>query len=130
MTRNISLTSLGPAARAQAAAQIVGDEKKRSKYGNERTTVDGITFASKKEARRYGELRMLERQKIISDLKLQRRFRLEVNGILIATYVADFDYGAGPDGHIVEDCKGVRTPLYRVKKKLMLALYGVEIIET
>lgn len=126
-----SLAQLGPAAQAQAVAQIGEQEKKRQKYGAQRTMIDGITFDSKKEATRYAELKLLERGKQISFLETQVRFLLVINGTLCATYVADFRYVR--DGAvIVEDVKSVATmtSVYRIKKKLMLALHNIEILET
>mgnify|MGYP001043628367 CR=1 FL=1 len=103
---------------------------KRSKYSAERTEVDGITFASKKEAKRYAELRDCQRAGLLRDLKLQPRFPLVVNNVKIGTYVGDFEYTDCEDGQrILEDVKGFKTPAYRLKKKLVLALYGVEITE-
>jgi hypothetical protein len=101
-----------------------------SKYGAQRTEVDGITFASKKEARRYGELKLLQRAGTIRDLKLQPRFPLTVNGRLVCTYVGDFEYLTVPIGaRIVEDAKGFKTPEYKLKAKLFKALNGFEITE-
>ncbi len=100
-----------------------------NKYRNKPTEVDGIRFASKREATRYQELRLLERAGVIKGLWLQVRFPLKVNEQLICTYVADFQYFE--DGKsIVEDSKGHRTPEYKLKKKLMRALYQIEIKET
>lgn len=106
-----------------------------TKYNAKRTTVDGITFASQKEARRYQELKLLERAGKIHSLELQRRYPLKVEGELICTYVADFVYGES-DGttiksavRIVEDTKGFQTREYKIKKKLMKAIYGIEIQE-
>ena len=65
---------------------------KRSKYGNVKTVVDGITFDSKAEARRYAGLRALVANGIISDLELQPSFVIDVNGVKICTYRADFAY--------------------------------------
>jgi hypothetical protein len=101
----------------------------RSKYRNIRTKVDGIEFASKKEAARYSELRLLERAGKISGLKLQVPYPIEINHVKICTYRADFVYLTRP-GLMVEDVKGAKTPLYRLKKKLMRAIYGIEILET
>jgi hypothetical protein len=103
---------------------------RRHKYGAQKTVVDGITFASKAEAARYGELRMLERGKAIRDLTLQPRFPLVVNGRKVGTYVADFAYHGADDVRVVEDVKGVRTPVYLLKRKLFEALYGLTITET
>jgi hypothetical protein len=112
----------------------------RSKFGAVRTVVHGITFASKAEARRYAEL--MARHVVIRNLELQPRFPLKgADGSIIGTYVADFRYQEsmhrhGPDGEfdawtedIVEDVKGVRTPVYRLKKKLFEAQYGIQIRE-
>ena len=102
---------------------------KAPKYGNRRTVVDGLTFDSAKEARRYGELKLLERAGQITALELQPAFRLVVNNCLICTYKADFTYLDAEKQRIVEDVKGMKTPVYRLKKKLMLAVHGVEIFE-
>ena len=107
---------------------------KAPKYLNRKTVVDGITFDSAKEARRYGELKLLERAGQITGLEIQPSFRLVVNNCLICTYRADFRYTTDTP-HVrglvvVEDVKGIKTPVYRLKKKLMLAIHGVEIFET
>lgn len=101
----------------------------RSKYGNRRTTIDGITFDSAKEALRWQELRLLEAAGEIRNLARQARYRLEVNGAKVCDYVADFTYDEG-DTFVVEDVKGRRTPVYSLKKKLMKAIHGIEIRET
>ena len=101
-----------------------------SKYRAVRTTVDGITFASKAEARRYQELRMLERARKITGLRLQPRYDLHVNGQKIGTYVGDFEYVVRHGGTTVtEDVKGMKTPMYRWKKKHLKAQWGIEIQE-
>jgi len=105
-----------------------------SKYGAIRTEVDGITFASKKEARRYSELKLLERAGEIAELRLQPRFPLKVNGHLICTYVGDFAYhptfqGATMAQETVEDAKGFKTPAYKLKAKLFHAVFGFPITE-
>jgi hypothetical protein len=106
---------------------------KPTKYRN--TKVKGvdaagnvITLDSKAEARRWGELLVMSKQGLIQDLQRQVRFKLDVAGHKICTYVADFTYRR--DGNrVVEDVKGTMTPTYRLKKKLMLACHGVEICE-
>ena len=107
-----------------------------SKYGNRKTTVNGITFDSKHEAHRYIELMYMERAKLISNLRRQVRFTLIPNqyrnGKLIerkTEYVADFVYTDAYGVTIVEDAKGCRTDVYRIKRKLMLEKYGIEIRE-
>lgn len=111
----------------------------RSKYGAVKTTVDGVTFASKAEARRYQELRLLEKAGEVTELELQPKFPIyvSINGRSrhmgdkpVCTYVADFRYRFGPTGILmIEDVKGMKTPVYRLKKKMVEAQYGVEIIE-
>jgi len=97
-----------------------------SKYGAKKTVVDGITFPSKLEAKRYGELRMLERSGAITALQRQVPFDLKVNGHLICRYIADFTYTQTTTGEIVtEDAKGVMTPAFRLKAKLMEAVHGI-----
>lgn len=103
--------------------------KRFNKYGAKKTVVDGITFASKAEARRYGELKLLEKAGEIRHLELQPKFDLTVNGEKIGRYVADFRYREGTES-VVEDVKGFKTPVYRLKKALVKALYGIEIRET
>lgn len=100
-----------------------------TKYGAIPTTVDGITFASKAESRRYQELKLLERAGEISRLELQPSFKCEINGKLVCTYRADFSFFTKTE-RVIEDVKGVRTPVYRLKKKLVEALFpGVVIKE-
>lgn len=92
-----------------------------SKYRAQPETIDGIKFASKREARRYGELKLLVRAHQITKLELQPRFPLIVNGKKVCTYVADFEYIE--DGErVVEDVKGMRTRDYIIKRKLLMAL--------
>jgi len=103
-----------------------------NKFGNRKTVVDGITFASAKEARRYGELKLLERAGEIQGLSLQPRFPLRVNGKLVCTYVGDFLYVEAADparDPVVEDAKGFKTPEYKLKAKLFEALHGFPIRE-
>lgn len=100
-----------------------------NKFGAVRTEVDGITFASKKEASRYGELKLLVRAGEIRELSLQPRFPLRVEGKLVCTYVADFLYETKLGETVVEDAKGMRTPAYIIKSKLFEALHGFPITE-
>ena len=102
---------------------------RRSKYNNKGAKEDNITFDSLKELRRYRELKLLLKADHIWDLEVHRRFPIEIYDQLICAYEADFTYNTG-DGFIVEDCKGVKTPLYRLKKKLMKAVWDIDILET
>ena len=111
-----------------------------SKYRNIKTEIDGIWFDSKKEARRYQELKILEQANEISHLECQPAFPCIIEGKKICTYKADFRYfdkkKKGKQGQtgcqVVEDVKSPasKTPVYRLKKKLVEALYiGVNIVE-
>lgn len=105
---------------------------KRSKYRNVLTTVDGITFHSAAEARRYSRLTLLARAKRIDNLQRQVPFELVVSGVKVARYIADFTYDELlPSGtvSVVEDVKGYVTTEYAMKRALMLACYGITIRE-
>lgn len=99
------------------------------KYRNVPTVVDGIRFASKREAFRYCELKLLEKAGEIKLLKLQPRYPFTIEGLHVCTYVGDFDYMETTTGrHVTEDSKGVRTKDFIIKAKLFHALYGREIV--
>lgn len=109
----------------------------RNKFNARKTVVDGITFDSAREARRYQELKLRERAGEIIGLRRQVRFELipsfECDGkhYRSATYIADFTYTDAKTGKkIVEDVKGMRTDVYRLKAKLFAYKYGVSILET
>lgn len=102
-----------------------------SKFGNIPTNVNGHTFHSKKEARRYMDLLALQAAGLIRDLETQPRFRLEVNGVHVCDYLGDFRYFDVPRGQIVvEDTKGWLTEVYKFKKRLMQAVHGIEVEES
>ena len=103
-------------------------------FGNKKTEIDGIVFDSKKEADRYQVLKQFEKQGKINGLKLQQEFILIPQVVLDGKkqkpvkYKADFCYSV--DGNdIVEDVKGWKTPEYKIKRKLMKFVHGVEIFE-
>ena len=119
-----------------------------TKYNSKKLEVDGIKFDSKKEANRYQELRLLEREGLIRNLQRQMKFTLlpaqkeedtkgpkggVIKGKVIereCSYIADFVYQLPDSGKVVvEDTKGFRTPEYRIKKKMMLYFYGIRIKE-
>jgi hypothetical protein len=102
---------------------------RRSKYGAVKTVVDGVTFDSKAEAKRYGELKLLQAAGEIKGLELQPRYDITINDKFCAFYKADFRY-IRDSAMVVEDVKGMKTPVYNLKKKLVEALYPhVEIME-
>ena len=101
-----------------------------NKYSNRKTVVDGISFDSMKEARRYSELKLLERGGEIKDLKLQPKYTLLQSFVdnkgkrhRKVEYVADFYYVDSRNGETVEDVKGMKTAIYKLKKKLFLSQY-------
>lgn len=99
-----------------------------SKFHAKKTTVGDLTFDSKLEARRWNELLMLQRAGAILGLERQVPFEMIVNGHLICTYRADFVYVQTATGErVVEDAKGVMTPEFRLKAKLMEAIHGIVI---
>lgn len=104
------------------------------KYRNTKTVIDGIEFASKREAKRYSELKLLERAGEIKALGLQVPFQL-IEPMRICgkhhraiIYIADFVYCQ--DGRrVVEDVKGFKTDVYNIKKRLMKSVHNIEIKE-
>lgn len=106
------------------------------KYGNRKTEVDGITFDSVKEANRWMELKLLERAGEITFLERQVPYVLipaqrDLKGKLLereCKYIADFVYTENGKV-VVEDTKGMRTPEYIIKRKLLLERYGIRIKE-
>ena len=111
----------------------------KSKYGNRKLKApDGQVFDSVKEFHRWGVLRLLERAGKISDLKRQVKYVLipaqrDESGKLLEremSYVADFQYiDNGLGMVVVEDVKGYKTEVYRLKKKLLLWVHGIRIKE-
>ena len=122
-----------------------------TKYHSKALYIDGRKFDSKKEARRYQELKLLERAGQIHGLRTQVKYVLIPSQRELPTerytkgknkgqykpgkviekecaYYADFDYYAGSK-HVVEDVKGMRTEVYKIKRKLMLYEYGIKIKE-
>lgn len=103
-----------------------------TKYGNKPTVVDNIRFDSIAEAKRYNELKLLERAGEIRDLTLQPKFIFEHGGVRIGSYKADFQYLLPHSSvFIVEDVKALstKTQMYRLRKRMMLAFHGIEIRE-
>lgn len=106
---------------------------KRSKYRNVKVTMSGITFDSKKEAARYLCLKDDEKRGLVINIAVHVRIPLKVNGTHVCDYEADFVYerkrSDGSWEHVVEDVKGFKTDVYKLKKKLVAAL-GITIHET
>ena len=122
----------------QELAELLNRPK--TKYRNEPVVMNNIRFDSQLEANRYAELYRMEKAGLITGLTVHPRFSLEVNGVLICTFITDFSYQVVRDPIctlIVEDVKAldkrtkkhISTPVYKLKKKLMKAVHGILIKE-
>lgn len=104
---------------------------RRNKFGAKKTKFMGMTFDSKWEAERYGQLYKRFEAGEIEELERQVRFNIVVNGHKICAYVADYTYYERDENEerhfVVEDAKGVETPEFKLKKKLMLAANDIDI---
>lgn len=107
-----------------------------SKYGNRKIRTEDGTFDSLKEYRRWQELKLLQRAGDINNLFRQTPFGLipaqRVNVKVVeraVKYIADFTYWTKDGEFVVEDAKGVRTDVFKIKKKLMLYVHGIQIKE-
>lgn len=93
-----------------------------SKYKAKRTELDGIKFASKHESECYATLRLLQRAKVISELRLQPKFPMRVNGVHVCEYRGDFAFLENGK-QICADAKGFLTDVYKIKRALFAAVY-------
>ena len=103
---------------------------RRSKYGNVKVKADGYTFDSKMEYRRYQELKLLQQARKLYDLKVHPFWPINVNGVPnVCKVVADFEYFLGTyRKQVVEDVKGKDNALSKLKRKLLKAAHGIDII--
>lgn len=155
MSLRFALEGLNPAMRAQAEAKLrqgatirgtidAKHEKAKptpthsaiSKYRAQKCEYDGRKFDSLKEMERYKDLLLMQKAGEIEGLELQKKYRLEIGGIHVCDYIADFAYWRWKDnerGHVVEDVKGYRSGnsyrVFRLKAKLMLAIHGINVEE-
>ena len=96
----------------------------RNKYNAIKVTADGRTFASQLEYRRYCELKLLQRRGLIEGLECQPKFNAIVNGEHVCNIIPDFRYYCKVENKLIyEDAKGCITPIFRLKNKLLKALY-------
>ena len=125
---------------------------KRAKYGNKKCQYDGLTFDSKHEMQRYRDLYLLQKAGEIKNLRTQVAFMLipeqretshelykagphkgeKKPGKLIerkCEYIADFVYMDKDGNYIVEDAKGMHTKEYLIKRKLMLYMHKIRVVE-
>jgi hypothetical protein len=97
-----------------------------NKYGAKRTTVDGIKFHSKGEAGRYSQLKLMEKDGLISELELQPKYPIVINGVKVCNVILDFRYIE--DGQlIIEDFKGMDPPISKLKRKLVKAVHDIDV---
>ena len=91
----------------------------------------GLKFDSKWEAERWGQLKSMERAGIVTQLERQIRYDLTINDVKICSYIVDFRYlleeENGLFNLVVEDAKGILTPEFKLKKKLMKAIHNIEL---
>lgn len=104
------------------------------RYGTPKAVViDGIRFASKREAKRYGDLALMQRGKLIADLECQPAFTVEIGGMKFCTYTADFRYrDLGTNRTVVEEVKSTGTrkdPAYRLRRKAAELFFGITVTE-
>ena len=109
---------------------------RKTKYGNKKTANNGLTFDSGKESRRYSQLLLMQKTGEISNLERQIPFELIPKQRLstgkcerACKYILDFRY-TKDEVVIFEDSKGFATPEYIIKRKLMMFMFGIEILET
>jgi hypothetical protein len=98
------------------------------KYKNKKIIIDNITFDSKLEGKHYNQLKLLEQAGEIKDLELQPRYDLIINDVKIGFYKADFRFfDIKEDRERVIDSKGMDTPVSKLKRKMVKAVYGVDV---
>jgi hypothetical protein len=138
-----SLDSLGAAARRQEQEQIIAEDARRKavaapvaasnprKYRNAPCVICGHKFDSKAEGREYVRLAYEASEGIITNLKLQPEYVFRIGGMVVCKYRADFEYKRNGVVEVI-DVKSPATAknrAYRIKNKLMRALFGIAIVE-
>lgn len=103
--------------------------KRPNKYRAKKVSEDGFLFDSKAEHKRYCELKLLQRAGQIEDLAVHQRFPCYMQGVKVTVYEADFTYFTPDEAFVVEDVKGMKTAVYRLKKKIFEACYPYKITE-
>ena len=91
----------------------------------------GLKFDSRWEAERWGQLKAMERAGVVTQLERQIKYELSINDVKICDYVADFrdllEEENGLSKLVIEDAKGILTPEFKLKKKMMKAIHGIDI---
>jgi hypothetical protein len=110
---------------------ITRKTRRPNKFFAKKTIAMGLKFDSRWEAERWGQLKSMERAGVVNNLQRQIKFPLMINEQKICDYIADFEYDLteenGTVKHIVEDAKGVQTPEFKLKKKMMKAIHNIDI---
>jgi hypothetical protein len=110
---------------------IPNKTRRPNKFFAKKTVAMGLIFDSRWEAERWGQLKAMERAGIVTNLQRQIKFLLEINNQKICTYIADFEYDIerenGIIDHVIEDAKGIQTPEFKLKKKMMKAIHNIDI---
>ena len=105
--------------------------RRPNKYFAKKTVAMGLKFDSRWEAERWGQLKAMERAGVVTQLERQIKYELSINDVKICNYIADFRYlleeEDGLSRLVVEDAKGIQTPEFRLKKKMMKAIYNIDI---
>jgi hypothetical protein len=101
----------------------------KTKYNNAKTEYNGMKFDSRKEAKYAFELDMRKRANEIAGYVCQLPMPIIMNGVQVAKYIADFEVIYLDGRKEIVDVKGMKTPMYRLKKKLIEAQYGIKITE-
>ncbi len=105
--------------------------RRPNKYFAKKTVAMGLKFDSRWEAERWGQLKAMERAGIVTQLERQVKYELSINDVKICDYIADFRYlleeENGLSKLVVEDAKGILTPEFKLKKKMMKAIHGIDI---
>lgn len=111
-----------------SAAELKAIQQRGNKYGAKKTVLDGHVFDSKAEANYYAMLKVREKAGEVFEVEMQRPYALTINGYLICTYRADFAFfDALEKRNRVVDVKGVATDVFQIKRKLMKAIYGIDV---
>lgn len=103
---------------------------KKNKFGAQKTVFNNHTFDSKKEAHRAWELECMKKAGEVKKIEYQPKYEIVVNGQRVANYFADFRVTYSNGRVEVEDTKGYKTPVYKLKKKLVEAIHNIKIVET
>ena len=105
--------------------------RRPNKYFAKKTVAMGLKFDSRWEAERWGQLKAMERAGVVTQLERQVKYELTINDVKICDYIADFRYlleeENGLSKLVVEDAKGILTPEFKLKKKMMKAIHGIDI---